>query len=39
MGRMFTLDVSVPELKAAMFTQGLDIVANILRFGIKELAI
>ena len=28
-GRMFTLDVNVPELKAAMFAQGSGIVADI----------
>ena len=28
-GRMFTLDVNEPELKAAMFAQGLGIVADI----------
>ena len=29
MGRMFTLDVNVPELNAVMFAQGTNIVADV----------
>ena len=29
MGRMFTLNVNVPEVKAAMFVHGASVIANI----------
>ena len=29
MGKMFTLDVNVPKIKAAMFAQGSRVVANL----------
>ena len=37
MGRMFTLDVSMPEVKAALFAQGAGVVADVVDIWHKRI--